>query len=62
MPLEHTIHNCKKFPIGYTDLKIEFYKETMCGWNWNLMVEDSTGVWDCFHIRFCPFCGVDLDA
>lgn len=61
MPLEKKEHRCKKFPKGYTDLKIEFFKEAFNGWNWNLLVKDSTGVWDCFHIKFCPFCKEELD-
>ncbi len=61
MPLENKEHKCDKFPKGYTDLKIEFRKEAIDGWMWNLAVLDSVGIWDCFHIKFCPFCGEELD-
>jgi len=63
MPLEREEHKCEKFPKGYTDLKIEFFKEAISGWNWNLMAQDSddSKFWTCYHIKFCPFCGKQLE-
>lgn len=62
MVLERKEHRCERFPKGYTDIKIEFYKEAIDGWNWNLMFQDSIGIWDCYHIKYCPFCGLPLES
>ena len=56
-------HECERFPKGYTRLVIKFFKEAIDGWNWNLMVQDNEDpkTWDCYHIKYCPFCGLPLE-
>ncbi len=56
-------HRCKEFPKGYTAIKIEFFKEAISGWNWNLVFQDGEypNIFDCYHIKFCPFCGIKLE-
>ncbi len=63
MVLEKKEHRCEQFPKGYTQLKIEFFKEAISGWNWNLMFQDGehANIWDCYHIKWCPFCGEELN-
>lgn len=54
---------CKNSPKGYSGFHIHFFKEAMLGWNWNICVEqmDDRNTQDCYHIKFCPFCGINLD-